>query len=322
MDATTLTVLSCLLLAYASGCCNAAYYAVRLTKKNDLRQQGSGTLGARNVQRNYGWPMAVLVFLFDLLKIWPSLYLLAAHDAAGQLSQALVVLAGLLGHIYPVQLGFRGGKGVAVFIGSALYIIIFTPTTWLFVLNLLLVIFAHRKKRSRYAVKLADTDEEFDQIFELNYHTFVEEIPQHEPNELKKLKDKFHENNVYILCKNGNTIAGMVACCDQRPFSLDAKVEQLDSYLPAHSKIYEIRLLAVKKEYRRTRVTAMLLRALIKYLLDNQADLAIISGTTRQLAMYEKMGFQPFHALVGKDGAQYQPMYITKKHLRSARWLR
>jgi acyl-phosphate glycerol 3-phosphate acyltransferase len=321
MDAT-LIVPPCLLLAYASGCCNAAYYAVRLAKKNDLRQQGSGTLGARNVYRLYGLRMAAPVFLFDLLKIWPSLYLLAAYHAASPVSHTLVVFAGLLGHIYPVQLGFRGGKGVAVFIGSALYIVMFPPATWLFGVNLLLVIFAHGKKRLRYTVKLADTNEEFDQIFQLNYHTFVEEIPQHEPNELKRLKDKFHANNVYILCKDGHNIAGMVACCDKRPFSLDAKIEHLDSYLPGHDKIYEIRLLAVKKEYRRTKVTAMLLRALIEYLLNNKADLAIISGTTRQLAMYEKMGFQSFHGLVGKDGAWYQPMYITKKYLRSARWLR
>jgi len=315
-------VFSCLLLAYASGCCNAGYYAVRLLKKNDLRQQGSGTLGARNVRRMYGWRMAAPVFMFDLLKIWPSLHLLTVFHAAGSVSHALVVLACLLGHIYPVQLGFRGGKGVAVFIGAALYIGMLGPATWLFCANLLLVVFAHRKKRSRYAIKLADTDEEFDQIFALNYHTFVEEIPQHEPNDQKKLRDKFHENNTYILCKDGDTIAGMVACCDKRPFSLDAKVDNLDSWLPACQKIYEIRLLAVRKEYRRTAVTAMLMRALVKHLLDHKADLAVISGTTRQLAMYEKIGFQPFHALVGKPGAQYQPMYITRKQLRYVRWLR
>jgi acyl-phosphate glycerol 3-phosphate acyltransferase len=318
----TPVILSCLLLAYASGCCNPAYYAVRLIKKEDLRQQGSGTLGTRNVYRLYGLRMAVLVFLLDLLKIWPSLHLLTVFNAASPLSHALTVFACLLGHIYPVQLGFRGGKGVVVFISSALYIGIFAPVGWLFCLNLLLVVFAHRKKTDRYTIKLADSDEEFDQIFELNYHTFVEEIPQHEPNALKKLKDKFHENNTYILCKDGSAIAGMVACCDKRPFSMDAKVDHLDSHLPPYTRIYEIRLLAIKKEYRRTKVIAILLRALIKYLLDNKADLAIISGTTRQLAMYEKMGFQPFYQLVGTDGAKYQPMYITRKHLRSARWLR
>ncbi|MDR0771351.1 MAG: GNAT family N-acetyltransferase [Burkholderiales bacterium] len=171
-----------------------------------------------------------------------------------------------------------------------------------------------------YTIKFADCEEEFDQIFALNYHTFVEEIPQHESNAVKKLKDKFHKNNTYIICKDGEMIAGMIACCDKRPFSLDAKVEQLDSYLPPHQKAYEIRLLAVKEAYRRTAVTALLLQTLMKYLLKCNADLAIISGTTRQLAMYEKIGFQPFYKLVGKPGAYYQPMYLTEKDLRGAKW--
>jgi ribosomal protein S18 acetylase RimI-like enzyme len=171
-----------------------------------------------------------------------------------------------------------------------------------------------------YTIKFADSEDEFDQIFALNYRTFVEEIPQHEPNAAKKLKDKFHENNTYILCKDGKSIAGMVACCDKRPFSLDAKMEQLDAYLPPYKKICEIRLLAVQREYRHTRATAMLLHALARHLLENNVDLAVISGTTRQLAMYEKIGFRPFYKLVGKAGAYYQPMYITDKDLRDVRW--
>jgi ribosomal protein S18 acetylase RimI-like enzyme len=264
--------------------------------------------------------MAAAVFVFDLLKIWPSLYLLAAYNGASATSQTLVVFACLLGHIYPVQLGFQGGKGVAVFLGAALYICIFSPISSLFCVNVLLVLFAHRKKRPRYTIKLADSEEEFDQIFALNYRTFVEEIPQHEANAAKKLKDKFHENNTYLLCKDGEKIAGMVACCHKRPFSLDAKVEQLDAYLPPYNKICEIRLLAVKAEYRRTRVTAMLLRALTRHLSEDGVDLAVISGTTRQLALYEKIGFRPFYQPVGKAGAYYQPMYITGNDLRDARW--
>jgi ribosomal protein S18 acetylase RimI-like enzyme len=175
-------------------------------------------------------------------------------------------------------------------------------------------------ERAQYAIKFADSEDEFDQIFALNYHTFVEEIPQHETNTVKKLKDKFHENNTYVICKDGELIAGMIACCGQRPFSLDAKVEQLDSYLPPHQKAYEIRLLAVKEEYRHTGVATLLLQAMMKYLLKNNVDLAVISGTTRQLAMYEKIGFRPFYKLVGKPGAYYQPMYITEQDLRGARW--
>ena len=177
-------------------------------------------------------------------------------------------------------------------------------------------------KNTQFTLKLADSGDEFDQIFELNYQTFVEEIPQHEMNSAKKLKDKFHEDNTYLVCKDGNKVAGMIACCNKRPFSLDAKVAQLDSYLPPHKNAYEIRLLAARKEYRHTKVAALLLRAVVAHLLENHADLAIISGTVRQLAMYQKIGFQPFYSLVGKPEAYYQPMYITEQNLRNARWLK
>ena len=43
--------------------------------------------------------------------------------------------------------------------------------------------------------KIANTQEEYEQIFKLNYETFVDEIPQHKKNETKKLKDKFHDKN-------------------------------------------------------------------------------------------------------------------------------
>ena len=57
--------------------------------------------------------------------------------------------------------------------------------------------------------KIANTAEEYEQIFKLNYETFVEEIPQHEKNETKKLKDKFHDKNIYIIAKKKNDVIGM-----------------------------------------------------------------------------------------------------------------
>lgn len=46
--------------------------------------------------------------------------------------------------------------------------------------------------------KIADTEEEFEQIFCLNYETFALEIPQHQQNESRKLVDKFHHENTYL----------------------------------------------------------------------------------------------------------------------------
>ncbi len=76
-------------------------------------------------------------------------------------------------------------------------------------------------------------------------------------------------------------------------------------------KVYEIRLLSVEREYRNGRALLGLIRFLHRYLLLNGYELALISATTRELALYEQMGFKSFHTLVGTEEAAFQPMYVT-----------
>jgi glycerol-3-phosphate acyltransferase PlsY len=89
----------------------------KLSGGGDVRQIGSGNIGATNVLRTGNKPLAALTLLLDVLKgtaavligaqfgLWPAIF-------AG--------LGAFLGHLFPVWLGFRGGKGVATFIGVAL----------------------------------------------------------------------------------------------------------------------------------------------------------------------------------------------------------
>jgi len=118
---------------------------------------------------------------------------------------------------------------------------------------------------------------------------------------------------------DGERLIGMLAVRDKRPFSLDLKLEQLDSYLPPYKSICEIRLLAVEPDRRKTRVFTGLILNLAKYCDEHGYDLGIMSGTTRQLKMYRHLGFMPFGPLVGRDGAQYQPMYLTLDSYRRLR---
>src|SRR3974377_1520576 len=90
--------------------------------------------------------------------------------------------------------------------------------------------------------KFATEDWEIEQIHRLNYKTFVEEIPQHQAAPTHRLVDKFHRQNTYLICLCGGKLAGMLAVRGERPFSLDQKLEQLDSYLPPGRRICEIRL--------------------------------------------------------------------------------
>lgn len=164
-----------------------------------------------------------------------------------------------------------------------------------------------------FIFKIAEQPWEFEAVHALNYRTFVEEIPQHEPNRDRRLADKFHDENTYVICihEERKILAGMIAFRDQRPFSLDKKLPKLDSYLPAGRSLCEIRLLAVEEEYRYTRITQALIAQLVQYAIDCGHDLAVISGTVRQVKLYKYLGFVPFGPLVGSEDAQYQPMYLT-----------
>lgn len=159
--------------------------------------------------------------------------------------------------------------------------------------------------------KIATQDWEFDLVHRLNYRTFVEEIPQHQRNPAGKLVDKFHEQNTYIICLSGDALIGMVALRAERPFSLDQKLPDLDHHLPAGRKLCEVRLLSVEPKLRKTSVFLGLILRLVEVAKARGYDMALISGTTRQLKLYQRLGFVPFGPVVGSGDALYQPMYLS-----------
>ncbi|MFI5150325.1 MAG: GNAT family N-acetyltransferase [Bacteroidia bacterium] len=164
--------------------------------------------------------------------------------------------------------------------------------------------------KDRIIVKFAETEEEFRQVHKLNYETFVEEIPQHSENQTKILVDKLHEKNKYIVALFQDEVVGMVAINDLRPFSLDAKIPEIEKHLPPFDKALEIRLLSVKPTKRGGRVFFMLAQKIVEWGHQMNFNLVLISGTTRQIKLYEKIGFTGFYKLLGKDDALYQPMYL------------
>jgi len=163
--------------------------------------------------------------------------------------------------------------------------------------------------------KLADTADEFEQIHRLNYRTFVEEIPQHPPNPERRLVDRFHSENEYVIIKDGDRVVGMFAMRDKRPFSLDGKLANLDAYLPECRRPVEARLLAVEPEYRGAATLRMLMDNAFEQAPRHGWDLVLISATTRQLKLYRHLGFEPFGPLVGDGEARFQPMFVRPKRV-------
>lgn len=108
------------LIGYLFGCFQTAYIIGRLKQNIDIRLHGSNNAGASNVTRVLGWKYGIITAIFDILKGT------AAVIVVGLLfpeQPALLFTAGafvVIGHIFPVFLGFKGGKGTASLIGISL----------------------------------------------------------------------------------------------------------------------------------------------------------------------------------------------------------
>jgi glycerol-3-phosphate acyltransferase PlsY len=113
-------------LAYLLGSIPAAVWIGKSIHKIDVRDHGSGNAGTTNVIRVLGWKTGIPVLLIDVAKGWlasmlPVFFNLA--DEGSGLITNLQILAGvtaIIGHIFPVFAGFRGGKGVATVFGVLL----------------------------------------------------------------------------------------------------------------------------------------------------------------------------------------------------------
>lgn len=103
--------------SYLLGGIAPGYWLVRWKTGRDVREQGSGATGATNAARLLGVGGFALIFVLDVLKGAAAVLVAQALEVSLAWT-ALAALALVLGHIWPLQLGFRGGKGVAPLIGA------------------------------------------------------------------------------------------------------------------------------------------------------------------------------------------------------------
>ena len=137
--------------------------------------------------------------------------------------------------------------------------------------------------------KIASEQSEFEQIHRLNYQAFVVEIPQHPPNAEQRLVDRFHAENTYVICSSGERVLGMVAIRESVP---SPSITSLRAFNPTCRYIGrgESRLLAIDREHRNSRVFQGLLLKVCACCESGGYDLAVMSGTTRQLKLYQQLG--------------------------------
>jgi glycerol-3-phosphate acyltransferase PlsY len=108
-------MLAALAMGYVLGSIPFGLLLTRFAGKGDIREIGSGNIGATNVLRTGSKLLAALTLVLDCLKA--TLAVVAARKIFGDEAAPVAAAGALIGHLYPVWLRFRGGKGVATFLG-------------------------------------------------------------------------------------------------------------------------------------------------------------------------------------------------------------
>jgi glycerol-3-phosphate acyltransferase PlsY len=122
-----LTTIAIVVTSYLLGSIPFGLILVRIFRKEDIRTLGSGNIGATNVVRSGAKGLGAATFLLDALKGYVAVYIagMLMHGSAHgipalQNASALAGIVVVLGHMFPVWLGFNGGKGVATALGMAI----------------------------------------------------------------------------------------------------------------------------------------------------------------------------------------------------------
>jgi glycerol-3-phosphate acyltransferase PlsY len=117
-----------LILAYLIGSIPTSVWIGKWFFNTDIREHGSGNAGSTNAMRILGWKVGIIVLIVDMFKGWLAVNLIHltqyyTPETGNFITfQLMLGTAALLGHIFPVYVGFRGGKGVATLFGLVLAI--------------------------------------------------------------------------------------------------------------------------------------------------------------------------------------------------------
>ena len=117
-----------LILAYLLGSIPTSVWIGKGFFNKDIRQHGSGNAGATNAMRILGWKAGLFVLVIDMFKGWLAVNLIhltqfyIPETGSFTTFQLMLGIAALLGHIFPIYVGFRGGKGVATLFGLVMAI--------------------------------------------------------------------------------------------------------------------------------------------------------------------------------------------------------
>lgn len=108
-------ILSVIIICYLIGSISSSYVLGKIFLKSDIRSHGSGNAGTTNAMRVFGKKIGLVVFVFDFLKGMIAVYI--GGKILGYNGELIGGFLAVIGHIWPIFLGFKGGKGIATSFG-------------------------------------------------------------------------------------------------------------------------------------------------------------------------------------------------------------
>ncbi len=133
-----------IVLAYLIGSIPTSVWIGRVFYGIDVRTKGSGNAGATNTIRVLGYKAGIPVLIFDIFKGWFAVFIAVFfYDKTSGLPDFLdlkiiLSIAAVIGHVFPVYVGFKGGKGIATLLGVG--IALFPQAAWIVVLIFIIVL--------------------------------------------------------------------------------------------------------------------------------------------------------------------------------------
>ena len=162
-----------------------------------------------------------------------------------------------------------------------------------------------------YQFTIASSPDELEQVYRLNYATFVTELGQHSGDGSGRLVDKFDQKNTYLIALRDGRVVGMVTVHGEPPFSTAQRLADPSLLGSIGGRPLEVRLLAIAPEERQRMVFAGLLWHVQEYACAKGFTHLLISGYVRRVAIYERLGFRALGPPVPSGNVEYVPMAVA-----------
>jgi GNAT superfamily N-acetyltransferase len=171
----------------------------------------------------------------------------------------------------------------------------------------------NRVQTRGYEVRLAESEADLDQVWRLNYETYVKELRQEQVSAevvaSGLLPDRFRDNSVYIIALHRGELVGMVAITlPTGPFSIESSLTDPGVLAGTRDQTVELRRLAIKRAHRGKGVFLRLTDLTLQWGFGQGYRHAIMSALDTKMAIYSRLGFQKFDQPFIKGACTYQPM--------------